>query len=319
MKKILASMAITVISAGTFTEVPLAATSIASQKQNLSVVKKTDILSRIKYNNTDRYIRKEFTIVDIVKVNTSVLNVRKGSSVASDKCGQVRNGDRLQVIGETNGWYKIKYNNVERYVSKEYTIVDMVKVNTPVLNVRKNSNVLSDRCGQVKEGDKIQTIEETDGWYKIEYNNQKSGSSNGLNYKQFNNVATISELSEVGKNLIGRSIYRFGGGRTKVDIEKGIFDCSSFVHWAFKQVGVNIGPLDSTNTEVLKNMGTQVSPKDMRKGDLIFFDTYKKDGHIGIVIDNNTFIGCQTNKGVAIEKLNDAYWKKTFTGHVRRL
>lgn len=39
MKKILASMAITVISAGTFTEVPLPA-SIASQKQNLSVVKK---------------------------------------------------------------------------------------------------------------------------------------------------------------------------------------------------------------------------------------------------------------------------------------
>ncbi|TKI21895.1 NlpC/P60 family protein, partial [Bacillus mycoides] len=37
-----------------------------------------------------------------------------------------------------------------------------------------------------------------------------------------------------------------------------------------------------------------------------------------IVIDKNTFIGCQTNKGVAIEDLNNPYWQKVFSGHVRR-
>ncbi|PEN97666.1 hypothetical protein CN553_12795 [Bacillus cereus] len=319
MKKILASMAITAVSVGTFADVTPAATSIASKKQKLPVVKKTDALSKIKYNDADRYVSKKYTLVDIVKVNTPMLNVREGSSVSSDRCGQVREGDKLQVIGETNGWYKIKYNGADRYVSKEYTLVDIVKVNTSVLNVREGSSVSSGRCGQVREGDKLQVIGETNGWHKIKYNNQKPGSSNRLDYKQSSRVATTSELSEVGKNLIGRSIYRFGGGRTQSDIEKGIFDCSSFVHWAFKQVGINVGPLDSTSTEVLKNMGIKVPPKDMRKGDVIFFDTYKKDGHIGIVIDKNTFIGCQTNKGVSIENLNNDYWKKTFAGHVRRL
>lgn len=127
-----------------------------------------------------------------------------------------------------------------------------------------------------------------------------------------------SKVADVGRVWIGRSTYVFGGGRTKSDIERGIFDCSSFVRWAFEQVGMNVGDLGSTSTETLNKIGTKVSSNDMKAGDVIFFDTYKGDGHVGIVIDKNTFIGCQTNKVVSIEDLNNPYWKKVFSGHVRR-
>lgn len=127
-----------------------------------------------------------------------------------------------------------------------------------------------------------------------------------------------SKVADVGRQWIGRSTYVFGGGRTQSDIARGIFDCSSFVRWAFEQVGMNVGDLGGTSTETLNKIGTKVSPNDMKAGDVIFFDTYKHDGHVGIVIDKNSFIGCQTNKGVSIEDLNNPYWKKVFSGHVRR-
>ncbi|WP_442869100.1 bifunctional lytic transglycosylase/C40 family peptidase [Bacillus sp. BP-3] len=127
-----------------------------------------------------------------------------------------------------------------------------------------------------------------------------------------------SQVADVGRQWIGRSTYVFGGGRTQSEIAMGIFDCSSFVRWAFEQTGMNVGEISSVSTETLKRIGVQISPMEMRAGDVIFFDTYKRDGHVGIVIDQNSFIGCQTNKGVSIEDLSNPYWRDVFKGHVRR-
>ncbi len=136
--------------------------------------------------------------------------------------------------------------------------------------------------------------------------NSGSGGSSGV------------KVVDVGRPLIGKSTYVFGGGRKQSEIDRNIFDCSSFVHWAFKQVGRELGPVTDVNTESLNKIGQKISPNDMKPGDVIFFDTYKKDGHVGFVVDKNHFIGCQTNKGVSIEDLNNPYWKRVFTGHVRR-
>ena len=120
---------------------------------------------------------------------------------------------------------------------------------------------------------------------------------------------------DVGYKWIGSSVYIFGGGRNQSDIARGRFDCSSFVHWAFKEVGVDLGPLNSTSTETLKHLGEGVSPSDIQPGDLVFFDTYKTDGHVGIYICNGKFIGAQTSTGVAIADMSQgSYWSKIFNG-----
>lgn len=124
---------------------------------------------------------------------------------------------------------------------------------------------------------------------------------------------------EVGKQWIGHSTYVFGGGRNQGDIKVGNFDCSSFVHWAFSQVGKDLGSLVSTSTETLKHLGQAVRPNDIQPGDLVFFDTYKIDGHVGIYVGNGQFIGCQTTSGVAIVDMTKGYWKDKFNGRVRRL
>lgn len=129
------------------------------------------------------------------------------------------------------------------------------------------------------------------------------------------------DVVDVGKVWIGKSKYVFGGGRSESDVSKGRFDCSSFVHWAFKQVGVNLGPLGSTSTETLKNLGTAIPASKMQPGDIIFFDiaSYKKDGHVGIYMGGGKFIGCQGSTGVAVVDMNSGWWKGKFNGRVKRI
>lgn len=52
---------------------------------------------------------------------------------------------------------------------------------------------------------------------------------------------------------------------------------------------------------------------------MVFFDTYKKDGHVGIYVGNGKFIGAQSSTGVATVDMTKGYWKNNFSGHVRRV
>jgi cell wall-associated NlpC family hydrolase len=143
-------------------------------------------------------------------------------------------------------------------------------------------------------------------------NNSNSGNIN-LSVPKVS--GSINDVISAGYKLIGNSTYVFGGGRTQSDIANGRFDCSGFVHWAFAQAGYNIG----SSTDALVNSGSRVSPSDMRPGDLVFFDTYKRDGHVGIYLGGGNFIGCQNSTGVAVANLTSGYWKGVFNGHVVRI
>ena len=57
-------------------------------------------------------------------VNADSLNVRKGPSISFDIIGKLSGGDKVKVIGESNGWYKIEYNGKYGYVSGSYIELD---------------------------------------------------------------------------------------------------------------------------------------------------------------------------------------------------
>ncbi|MDN3015404.1 NlpC/P60 family protein [Paenibacillus sp. BSR1-1] len=125
----------------------------------------------------------------------------------------------------------------------------------------------------------------------------------------------VKKIISAGYKYIGNSVYVFGGGRNEYDVANGRFDCSGFVHWAFSQAGIELG----WSTDSIKNSGAQVSLSKMRPGDLVFFDTYKKDGHVGIYLGNGKFIGSQSSTGVAIADMSTGYWKEKFNGRVVRI
>lgn len=90
--------------------------------------------SKIKYGSRYGYVNTSYlsnivsssssndaTVIKIGTVNTTTLNVRKGSSTNYDKVGSLSTGVRVEIIKiESNGWYKIKYNSGYGYVSGQY-------------------------------------------------------------------------------------------------------------------------------------------------------------------------------------------------------
>ncbi|MFJ8266120.1 NlpC/P60 family protein [Peribacillus asahii] len=127
--------------------------------------------------------------------------------------------------------------------------------------------------------------------------------------------ANTGSAITAGYKYIGNSTYKFGGGRTASDIANGLFDCSAFVSWAYRQAGVSL----PAHTDALAASGTKISASQMQPGDLVFFDTYKRNGHVGIYVGGGKFIGSQSSTGVAIANMSSGYWADTFKGYVVRV
>lgn len=91
------------------------------------------------------------------------------------------------------------------------------------------------------------------------------------------------------------------------------FDCSGFTRYVCKKSGVCI-PRTSRNQA---KVGKRISRKNLKAGDLIFFDTSKERkgyvNHVGIYLGNNKFIHASSaKKKVVITSLNRPFYKARF-------
>ncbi len=145
-----------------------------------------------------------------------------------------------------------------------------------------------------------------------------SNSSSANSSSSSNSAPTSKSIQKVvsaGYKYIGNSVYVFGGGRTASDIAAGRFDCSGFVSWAYRQGGYSV----PASTSALVSAGTKVSYSNIQVGDMVFFNTYKTNGHVGIYVGGGKFIGSQSSTGVAVASMTSGYWKDTFSGLVVRV
>ncbi|XZJ33852.1 NlpC/P60 family protein (plasmid) [Clostridium perfringens] len=133
------------------------------------------------------------------------------------------------------------------------------------------------------------------------------------------NNTTIENAINAGMKWVGKSPYIWGGGRTQADVDAGRFDCSSFVHYCYASAGIQLGDRANAVTFSLVNMGKKIDPSDMKRGDIIFFNTYTYNGHIAIYLGDGKFLHDGSTKGVWINSLNEPYWAKAFNGNVRRI
>ena len=120
-------------------------------------------------------------------------------------------------------------------------------------------------------------------------------------------AASKKSVITVAKNYIGTP-YKYGGTSPKG------FDCSGFVSYSYKKVGKSL----PRTTAGMYKKGKKVKKSDLKKGDLIFFETYKKGAsHVGIYIGSNQFIHSSSSKGVKVDKLSNSYWKTKYYGAKR--
>ena len=106
-------------------------------------------------------------------------------------------------------------------------------------------------------------------------------------------TASLIALSMVG------TPYRYGGSNPQG------FDCSGLVHYAYHQVGVSV---PRTAAEQ-RRQSTRVAQHQLRPGDLLFFDTTWRAGHVGIYVGGGEFVHAPTSgKRVTRTSLREGYF-----------
>jgi murein DD-endopeptidase / murein LD-carboxypeptidase len=98
--------------------------------------------------------------------------------------------------------------------------------------------------------------------------------------------------------------YKFGG------CEKSGVDCSCFANALYKDVYQKT--LSRSSRDIYKTC-EKINTSDLQEGDFVFFKINSQDvSHVGIYLSNNKFVHASTSKGVMVNDLNDAYYKKYF-------
>ncbi|MDW5525207.1 bifunctional lytic transglycosylase/C40 family peptidase [Carnobacterium maltaromaticum] len=148
---------------------------------------------------------------------------------------------------------------------------------------------------------------------------QPSNGSNGGTSIQPGGNKVIENAIKFSNELVGKTTYVYGGGRNQNDINRGVFDCSSYIHYVYTKAGIDMGELSSVTTHTLATKFKTIPTEQMKRGDLVFFDTDGRNGHIGIYLGERQFFNCETSKGVAIASLDNPYWSGVFNGLVVRV
>lgn len=168
----------------------------------------------------------------------------------------------------------------------------MVFVDGEGISLREQQNQESKVITTLDRGEKVELLETNAKWSKV-----KIGEHIGFVATDHlkNNMEDSSRALEM---LLGRmktlavglagTPYRTGGTTPKG------FDCSGFTTYVMGKMGVKLPRTSSDQFSV----GSKVDRKNLRVGDLLFFDTMKKGriSHVGIYIGNNKMIHSATRK-----------------------
>ena len=147
-------------------------------------------------------------------ISANQLNVRTSPNENGQVIGTLHKNDKISVLDKSiDGWYKIDFNGRRAYVSSKYVNLisyknnevktevkkepiegtGKVNINT-ALNVRQASTTNSRIIGSLKGGEKVNIISESNGFYKIEFNN-----SYGYVYSKYISKDGDSEKVQVVK------------------------------------------------------------------------------------------------------------------------
>ncbi|MFP5105270.1 coiled-coil domain-containing protein [Neobacillus sp. C211] len=291
-----------------------------------------DIQERI--NKRNEIIKKRALSLQASGGKVSYIDVILGASNFSDFVGRLgavstlvkADQDLLTKQIEDQKEVQMKQSSVVKKLNDLQNMkTELVGMQAQIIEQKVQNDALKEEL-KLKEQEKLTVMADLqmqDGTLASKEAQIKSVTSKDENTEPVNsNVSIPTTTNEVhnivihaGDKYIGNSVYVFGGGRNSYDVANGRFDCSGFVAWAFRQAGIKVG----AHTDILKNTGTRVSMSEARPGDLVFFDTYKIDGHVGIYLGGGKFIGSQSSTGIAIADLTGGYYKKKFNGRVMRI
>ena len=238
-------------------------------------------------NNTTSV--KELNKTGYVKVEG--LTVRKGPSTSTEAINGLSKNDKVDIIGETDGWYQIKLKGEVGYVSAKYISDTKVTETTS------------------RSGSTIRNAEEQEKTEEVEETNTETEETDETDTNTVSSSTGISgaEVVEYAKQYLG---YKYVAGGTSPSIG---FDCAGFTIYVYKHFGIS---LNRSSRDQIKN-GVAVSKNNLQPGDILIFNGSSNTsiGHVGIYVGGNDFIhAANSREGVIITSLSSSYYQKRYVG-----
>lgn len=286
----------------------------------------------------------------------SGLRLRSKASTSGKIVDTANKNEAVVVLEKTGDWYKVIYDLQEGYMHGDYLKVSTKenaelgygKVNTTKVNLRSGAGTSHNVVATASKGEKAYIIGINDGWYRViygqhvcyvrsdyldltetPYENQSSAKSPKF-YRGGKSLgtepsaaalngssATVKPTGKVtGDDIVAKAKqylgvpYKYGG------TSPSGFDCSGFVYYVYRNLGINISRTQAT----MYSQGTPVKKSDLKPGDLVFFQNTYKAGisHVGIYVGNGKFIHSpHSGTVVSYADLNSNYYTSHYYGAAR--
>ena len=285
-----------------------------------------------------------------VTTNSSV-NIRSGAGTSYSKLGSLKDGEKVLVLDNSQGWCKIAYDDGEvGYMSADYIDISSV-MNIEVgyaqvtvsssLNMRAKPSTSGSKVTQLPNGAKCEIIGVNSGWLKVNYKNYTgyifpgddsdpyvkiveapSGSSSTTpGTTPTTPAAPKPEPAPVTPtvNPLRQQIVDYAAKYLGVpyvyggSTPKG-FNCSGLVKYVYNHFDISVA---RTSAKQYSTSVTKISKDELQLGDLVFFsgDTPGRVGHVGIYVGNGQFIHApRPGKNVCYERLNNSYYVEHYIG-----
>jgi peptidoglycan endopeptidase LytE len=278
-------------------------------------VKKGDSLYSIskKFNVSVNEIRKANNLQKSkIKTNQVLKIAQKGSlkSIAIKKHNSsyytVKKGDALSKIAQKNHISLKKLMALNNLNSKTIRAGQKIVLAKSTIQPQKQPNSSESQDEDIAE-DTVENVEENpddeEDFFSSVFN--FIGKEEFLG--QWKSRSEMQKLIKRATAFLGAP-YRLGGTS-----KRGI-DCSAFVQKVYRNFNVNLPRVARDQSEV----GVEVNIDKLAKGDLVFFNTNRSLGHVGIYIGNNKFIHASSrNRRVRIDSLDHPYYQERFERAVR--
>ena len=277
-------------------------------------------------------------------VKGTSLRLRSSAATTASTLDTAVRGECVVVIAREGDWYRVNYNLQEGYMHSDYLTVNAKenaelgygKITGAGVNLRTGPGTSYSVATVSGNGDRCYIIGINDGWYKvlfqdktcyirsdfvelteIPYENPDSPNSPKY-YRGGKTIGNASSASAVPVSVTGSQIlaeaqkylgcpYRAGGASPSG------FDCSGFVYYVLKQLGLS--PYRTPSEQY--QMGANVEKSELRVGDLVFFGSGRIT-HSGIYAGNGQFIHAPNSRSaISYSDLTTGYWAQNYYGACR--
>ena len=258
-------------------------------------------------------------------VNTTTLKVREEKSTESTCITLVPEGEKFKVIKESGDWLRIAVDGDSKgYVSKEYTDVEVEFEEAISIKEEQEAKRKEEEARRAQEeqerllreqeamqAEQASTSDSSSSSSSSGSSSSSSSSSNGSSSSSSSSNGSSSSSSSnttvtgsgTGENIAQFALkfvgnpYVYGG----TSLTNGA-DCSGFVQSVYKNFGITLPRTSGEQSTV----GKSVSASSAKAGDLVFYASGGRVGHVAICIGNGQVVHA-SNPDTGIKVSNMTY------------